>query len=92
MTPVNIIVGETRFKRFLKAEEAVMDVQIIPLMPVKLMAPPQTQGQRLSPENLTALSPEKCLKSAISHHSVTSDIDVFDDRQLLRERKAPEAT
>ena len=66
-----------------------MDVQIILLMSVKLMAP-QTQGQRLS--HLTALSPEKCLKSAVSHHSVTSDIDVFDDRQLLRERKAPEAT
>ena len=77
-----------------------MDVQIILLMPVNLMlmpvnadgAPAQTQGQRLSPENLTALSPEKCLKSAVSHHSVTSDIDVFDDLQLLRERKAPEAT
>lgn len=57
-----------------------MDVQIILLMRVKLMAP-QTQGQRLS-ENLTALSPEKCLKSAVSHHSVTSDIDVFDDRHF----------
>ena len=66
-----------------------MDVQIILLMSVKLMAP-QTQGQRLP--HLTALSPEKCLKSAISHHSVTSDIDVFDDRLLLRKRKAPEAT
>ena len=57
-----------------------MDVQIILLMRVKLMAP-QTQGQRLS-ENLTALSPEKCLKSAVSHHSVTSDIDVFGDRHF----------
>ena len=58
-----------------------MDVQIILLMSVKLMAP-QTQGQRLSHENLTALSPEKCLKSAVSHHSVTSDIDVFEDRHF----------
>ena len=65
------------------------------LMPVNVdgaAGSDSTQGQRLSPENLTALSPEKCLKSAISHHSVTSDIDVFDDRLLLRKRKAPEAT
>ena len=62
-------------------DEVVMDIQIILLMLVKLMGAAQTQGRRLPVLRLTPSGAEKCLKSGVSHHSVTLDIAPFEHSQ-----------